>query len=286
MSPLSKIPRKIRDRIYRELLLTDLTSSGTTSDERTWYLETNILRASKQIYNEAKDVLYLEYDCILCTIDKTLCELFVNMRIRVILSEAIERFPGPVVLHMGALHHYLHKRRTTLLTTAGEAHHFCRYLIIAPELYSLEMTLAFSENLNTRPGCSEMLLDAFHDVHSVGSVVITGVYPLSSANTLRKLIKGPPATLEEIEHRAGVFLARGDSLVSKNRYLDAGDNFSNGRLYLDWRVFKAYRDQDKDLKGDQQEDHISQKDRLARLSRTLQLRAAFCKYKLGWVRAA
>lgn len=167
----TRLPREIRDRIYEELLLTDLIDYGLT----TWSLEPSILRTSKQIHAEAGIFLYQSNNWILCSIDEILRDILAK-QVKLSYPTSINAFPGPVALQMSIFEEGFKSGTSTCLLTARDAHLFCRLLSceLKPRFYV--MILAFSETLKFKPFVLETLLDAFQDIRGMKTVVITKVF--------------------------------------------------------------------------------------------------------------
>lgn len=108
------------------------------------------------------------------------------------------------------------------------------------------------------------------------TLVITGVFPSSRVTQLNDSMTGPLSTLEEVEQRTGVYLARAEHLISKTHYFDAQRHLYHGYIYL-YRTC-IYRPEF--VSGD------VQNRRLFTLAAHFLARRGFCNYKLEDYRLA
>ena len=241
------LPRELRDRIYRELLLPDKTRIYLTArlekreGKSAYLLQPAILRTSKQVHTEASRVLYKETNWVLVTAEQCQsnfserdwlfgklckrCNTWVSMH-------RVERFPGTPVLEIkvtdGRSGHP--KYRAMLLTTLQDVHYVCLGL----RWLHLEVNLSFDVQAMQNPRTREVLLDCCRDIRGLAKATIVQLRPSATHAELLALMEQPIKHVREFSERADRYKERGELQTARGHLLDAADIHSAGWVFLQY----------------------------------------------------
>ena len=247
-----KLPREIRDHIYREWLLPDkvlIEPSANRSlidrSRSTYWLQPSILTASKAVHAEAANVLYKETNWILLTTnhaeDDGLLQCFQREMKPWVSVKHLERFPGTLVLQINVVDRKSRSRRIKdrMLVTQQDVRCFCLEISRVP---IFEIHLDFDADAMQDPSVREVLVDCCRDIRGAKRVTITGPncpFPYDELTT--QLQKTMPH-VQEISARADQFHQRADLELARRQLLDAADTFWAGYILMHFWIRTAHLD--------------------------------------------
>ncbi|KAF6233138.1 hypothetical protein HO173_008682 [Letharia columbiana] len=243
------LPQELRDRIYRELLLPDKCriSRATTAwkgrAESPYSLQPMILRASKQVHEEASRVLYKETNWVLLTADEGenflgkssgLLQDFRQMLYPRVSMQHLQRFPGTPVLRIELRDGGFLPRRDKImmLITQQDVHFF--FVDIPPTRYP-EINLHFDAQAMLNPRTHDVLLDCCRDIRGMGQITISGFYSFAVYSELLAHMKRPIRHVQEFSERADRYKERGDLQLALRHLLDAADIYLAG-----WALLQSF----------------------------------------------
>lgn len=187
--PLMRLPRELRDQIYRELLVSKEKEPNTEENVARCTLEPAILRCSKQVHEEAYRVLYEENVWIRFTLDAALLQQLDLSEECHVFTTNLESFPGPLALNVTMKptnntpqevrlsENILHQSDLTLF--------LCNMYTEFPEnLADYHVRLHIDETFHKHNNDEERLLDDFRDMQGFGKASVTGTASLSTGQEL------------------------------------------------------------------------------------------------------
>lgn len=238
--PIMNLAPELRERIYRELLLPDkarvncATPASKMEIGSTSSLQPAILRASKQVHEEASRVLYKETNWILLTTDLSesngLLPKFRQMLYPWVSMQHLERFPGTFVLQIGVRDGRSLPRRSKamILIAQQDIQFFC--FEISP-FDDIEISLSFNAEAMQNPRTRDILLDCCRDIRGAGKIRMNGLYPFVAYAELLAQMR-PIQHIQEFFERADRYRERGDLQRGLGHLLDAADIYRAGWYFL------------------------------------------------------
>jgi tetratricopeptide (TPR) repeat protein len=236
------LPRELRDRIYRELLVPERTRKRRDHSSE-YNVEPNILRVSKQTHAEAASILYRENTWILLEIHSTvLCDkCWLQIRSWIYLSH-IEGYPEKPALKVvidsptyddDSLPAYGDPDNKILVARFDLERFFSRVECLAPKFPSergniMDFDLQFSARNRKE---EESLIGFFHTIRGAGRVSVEGIMDLSTGRELGTLMMTPIVHFDEVYDWATIYQARGDTYFACRKYEEAIDTYQHGFEY-------------------------------------------------------
>lgn len=231
------LPRELRDRVYRELLVPEKVRNPRDHIP-TYDLEPAILRVNKQIHAEAAEILYRENIWILIKIHSS--RLFQELQTpicgRTIMAniESFPDLPALIVDIRGPTSDNIDKK---ILVARCDLHGFYSSVIIRAlkvlsdnGWQSLDFDLQFYGRGRKE---EEFLVDFFQDVRGARKVSIRGTSVLSTGRELAILMMTPIRHIDEPCERIGIYRARGDEYFASLEYRKAMETYQHGFTQLE-----------------------------------------------------
>lgn len=242
--PLMRLPRELRDQIYRELLVPkerklhneEKEPTPERENEPLYRLEPAILRCSKQVHVETYRVLYEENTWIRFTLDAALlqqcdlpdgqCHFF---------TTNLESFPGPIALNVTVkpTNNTQQKYRLAenIIHLSDLTMYVCpMYMEFPDNVTGYHLRLHIDETFHKHNNDEEDLLDDFRDMRGFGEASVTGTASLSTGQELTMLLMKPHRNIDEMLERLELFQTRADDKAALMQIGEAKSLYYRGLL--------------------------------------------------------
>ena len=252
----SNLPAELREKIYKELLLVDMRQEQKDLCHR--HLHLNILRANRQIYEEASDILYLRNTWVKIRMDHQ-----VQRHVEFGINDARHRKGRPVIKlysvtfsNVAALNIVVYNKdipnliRRTFMISSFALPEVCRMLTMPPtgtdEMSSLALELDSATAPEGAVWDQKGLLDCFVETRGLGSLKYTkSVAMLAESRGKDGLLQLGAMALPlnnpaELMERALNYLNRGRQQVRTKHIYEALTTFQEGAYYVHWLAYNPY----------------------------------------------
>ena len=234
--PILRLPRELRDEIYRELLLAAKVRDEVTEKV---YLKPAIIRVNKQIHEESSRVLYKENAWVL--IRMNWCGLVGSLLMQ----------GYPIVSHSpyGHLDGFVRKPAlqvnvqipgsrnpyagASILLDAYSAHTFFRCFtnFYIPE--SVNFSVRFNPGMRKMPAVRDEIIPRLRDIRGSGKACVTGIDE-STGNELVTLMMTPVDSLDEDLEPAATDQIQEALQPALEKSTHAGCIYLQGISYVNW----------------------------------------------------
>ena len=252
----SNLPAELRAKIYKELLLVDMRQEQ--KDLCRHHLHLNILRANREIYREASDILYLRNTWVRFRMD-----LQAQQHVESRINDARHRKGRPkielypvVFTKVAALDIVVRDEETpkslrrTYMISSFALPEVCRMLTMPPTGSDDIAALALELDSATTPEGAvwdqKSLLDCFVETRGLGSLKYTkDVAILAESRGKDGLVQLGAMALPlnnpaEVMERALNYLNRGRQQVRTKHIYEALITFQEGAYYVHWLAYNPY----------------------------------------------
>ena len=252
----SNLPAELRAKIYKELLLVDMRQEQ--KDLCRHHLHLNILRANREIYKEASDILYLRNTWVRFRMD-----LQAQQHVESRINNARHRKGRPkiglypvVFTKVAALDIVVRDEETpksprrTYMISSFALPEVCRMLTMPPTGSDDIAALALELDSATAPEGAvwdqKSLLDCFVETRGLGSLKYTkDVAMLAESRGKDGLVQLGAMALPlnnpaEVMERALNYLNRGRQQVRTKHIYEALITFQEGAYYVHWLAYNPY----------------------------------------------
>lgn len=235
-SPFTGLPRELRDKVYRELLIPNFAHIFRRHRQRKFEMYPQILRVNKQIHKEAAHVLYEENAWVIIITKKYqgfqgLCK---NAKYPVVAYEYLEGYGGNPTLR---IEHDSCLRETSFgsstLVLAKHMQFFCKHFTSYVNIRASNFKLHFDARLQKRPVILKELLEDLYVIRGASNASVTGL-DLHSGRKLVNNMRTPLLHTEELIKPVKIYLNRAQRELVNFRYVDAAAAYENGIDFLMW----------------------------------------------------
>ena len=252
----SSLPAEVRAKIYKELLLVDMRQEQ--KDLCHHHLHLDILRANREIYKEASDILYLRNTWVRFRMD-----IQAHFHVESRINNARHRKGRPIIAlypvvftKVAALDIVVRDEenpkslRRTYVISSFALPEVCRMLTMPPTGSDDIAALALELDSTTVPEGAvwdqKSLLDCFVETRGLGSLKYTkGVAMLAESRGKDGLAQLGAMALPlnnpaEVMERALNYLNRGRQQLRTKHIYEALITFQEGAYYVHWLAYNPY----------------------------------------------
>ncbi|KAI9872137.1 MAG: hypothetical protein M1830_002031 [Pleopsidium flavum] len=229
---LLEIPGEIRNKVYRELLITD----KVRNKDGICILEPAILRTCRQIHKEASTILYGENKWVVFTFNfHGFVGAWKRAGFPILSTNHINSIQSPALKVDYRDHYFLHQyAQEYFVVTEYDLPAICRAFWGDQKLDHAEFTITLNvRDESCRREMQLQLLDPFREVRGVGGVKVVGAQPSSWAEQLQVVMKTPLTKFEDVYERAYTYQQRGDKYMVLGRLEDMSRYYIGGCVYID-----------------------------------------------------